>query len=528
MPAKTDISAIFKRLRLISANKACFDCNAKNPTWASVTYGVFICIDCSAIHRSLGVHLSFVRSTQLDTNWTWLQLRAMQLGGNSNANTFFVQHNCTSSDAQQKYNSRAANLYREKLHQLAVNAMRIHGTKLYLDVPSAEHPISPEAKEVDFFEELSSKVVEEPATFEDVGLFNPKSTNNGIPIGSDEVGPRVDIALSTSPTEALKSAEVRKPTIGQRRVPQAKKGLGGKKGLGAQKVNTNFSEIEREAQLADQLKEQATLEVKMSQEKRQEEDSKNLASINLAYKDISAQKKKEEDRMMRLNPQKASQMERLGMGFGSRGTNASHSATMDMTTIEQEAPRKSSDYGTGSSSSNKEPDFFEDEFEIVGFTSGPPKYTDSPFPRMDRYGSSSKPDTSGTKTSRDSEKRFGESPSRDQPERNQRYVPPPQPSSNEALKKFGNAKSISSAQYFSGSSDQDYEKRTNLSRFEGSTSISSADYFGDSSSRNRAPQPSYATPDLDEIKEGVKAGVTKVAGKLSSLANGVMTSLQAS
>ena len=73
-----------------------------------------------------------------------------------------------------------------------------------------------------------------------------------------------------------------------------------------------------------------------------------------------------------------------------------------------------------------------------------------------------------------------------------------------------------------------WERKTNLARFEGSSSISSADYFGrnEPGSGTTGYASSIQTPDLEDVKESVRQGVTKVAGKLSSLANGVMSSIQ--
>lgn len=47
-------------------NRYCADCGKRNPEWVSLNLGVIVCIECSGVHRSLGVHLSKVRSLRLD------------------------------------------------------------------------------------------------------------------------------------------------------------------------------------------------------------------------------------------------------------------------------------------------------------------------------------------------------------------------------------------------------------------------------------------------------------------------------
>ena len=64
--------------------------------------------------------------------------------------------------------------------------------------------------------------------------------------------PNVDLALSTSPT-AVKPVPVKKSTIGSKKPAGKKAGMGAKKGLGAQKVGRDFADIEKEAEMADQI-----------------------------------------------------------------------------------------------------------------------------------------------------------------------------------------------------------------------------------------------------------------------------------
>ncbi|XP_067826580.1 arf-GAP with coiled-coil, ANK repeat and PH domain-containing protein 3 [Heptranchias perlo] len=75
--------SILQRVQGIAGNDQCCDCGQADPRWASINLGITLCIECSGIHRSLGVQCSKVRSLTLDS-WEPELLKLMcELGNNA-------------------------------------------------------------------------------------------------------------------------------------------------------------------------------------------------------------------------------------------------------------------------------------------------------------------------------------------------------------------------------------------------------------------------------------------------------------
>ena len=113
---RSEAQGLLRKLRSQGENRMCFDCKAKNPTWASISHGIYICFECAGLHRSLGTHLSFVRSTTLD-NWKRSELSRMELGGNQAFREWMESQGAATLSPSERYKSRAAELYREQLDE---------------------------------------------------------------------------------------------------------------------------------------------------------------------------------------------------------------------------------------------------------------------------------------------------------------------------------------------------------------------------------------------------------------------------
>uniref|UniRef100_A0A452FEK1 ArfGAP with SH3 domain, ankyrin repeat and PH domain 1 n=2 Tax=Capra hircus TaxID=9925 RepID=A0A452FEK1_CAPHI len=75
--------AIIEDVQRLPGNDVCCDCGSAEPTWLSTNLGILTCIECSGIHREMGVHISRIQSLELDKLGTSELLLAKNVGNNS-------------------------------------------------------------------------------------------------------------------------------------------------------------------------------------------------------------------------------------------------------------------------------------------------------------------------------------------------------------------------------------------------------------------------------------------------------------
>ena len=115
MNTKRQIKKQLEELYTEESNSSCFDCDSKPAHWASISNGIFLCLDCSGEHRGYGIGVSFIRSVTMD-QWTQEQVNIMKAGGNQRLRDFLSTYEMPENiDKKQIYCSKLMHYYRKQL-----------------------------------------------------------------------------------------------------------------------------------------------------------------------------------------------------------------------------------------------------------------------------------------------------------------------------------------------------------------------------------------------------------------------------